>query len=211
MKRRIGIFIAFGMLVFLGLQGQDTGPAPEPVPNQDMEVQLTRIIEKNGESVYHAFFSLKELRPFSIIQFDRTADMYDNVFVTPKKFVSVLTPAELAELKSKIANYIMDFDVNKRAVILYKLGNWTSVDNQFTFIRTTHSISEIRLLESMAKVAETRNIFDSISKQGEFIIAKINQAERSEAYNNALNNVVSLTNNEQLNYYSKLYKELAIN
>lgn len=81
--------------------------------NSDNEVQvfINKLESQYGEETLKlSFYSINELRPYSILQYENTVNKYSNTWVTPIEYLSLLEPEDRESINTRIFSYINDFD-----------------------------------------------------------------------------------------------------
>ena len=172
-------------------------------------IQIESLSAKYGDKLFKAFYSVDELRPFSIVQIDKILEIYDNSWISPVGIVSKLDAKEKELLLSKVIEYIESFeDENKRKLMLYKLVSWCKADSQFEFIHHELEVYDDNILKAIdlnndEKVAVSTNLENS-----QKINVELTSQQKDFAYHQALNRISTLSTKEQLKYYGKIYTQL---
>jgi hypothetical protein len=160
--------------------------------------------------LFKCFYSLDELRPFSIIQFDKISRMYDNKWIPPGVILGKLDEEEREELFSKIVDYIDSFDNDgQKTFVLNKIKNWCITASHYNFMINKMGISLNSIIDAANKVSSVV----LAGSTGDIITARASDMkllDKDKAYISAINYVSSLAFEGQLNFYSELYHQLAL-
>lgn len=173
------------------------------------ESELDYLRNTYGEIVLESFYSLTEIRPYSIIQLDKTIELYDNTWLKPNDLVNMLSEEEKNQLYSSINQLIEDYPRSKRAVVINKIRNWCIARNQFEYLDTNLGINENVLIDYLVRVEETESLLDKFDRSGSLSFEQLTDSNKDEAYHSALDRLSEMNLKEQMIYYSKLYSELS--
>lgn len=208
MKKFIGfifIWVVLLALVYI-LYSEDQQTSIKEKPSEEIHL----IIEKYGDIAYRSFYSIDELRPYSIIQIDNISQMYGNKWLSPDLIIQKLTPKDKTILSKSIIEYINDMKKSKREYILTKIIYWCKADLQFSFINTDLGIYKGNILKAVHQVTSTQRIISKYYDLKASSVETLSPEQINKAYYETLNLVSSLKFQDQLKYYSEIYNELAI-
>ena len=180
-----------------------------PAKMIDVKTQVESLEKGYGAGLVESFYSLDELRPYAIIQMDKTIDMYENDWIAPSDVYKKLTPKERDLIKTKLIGFISSKPVEEREHLLTKIKSWCIADLQFEFIKSNYNQSEQTMLGIMKNLAGTSEVFETISKSGPCDLAKLSENEKNEAYNKVLNKIAEMKLNDQFKYYSAVFTNLS--
>ena len=172
--------------------------------------EIHSIIEKYGDRAYKSFYSIEELRPYSIIQIDKISQMYSNKWLSPDLIMKKITSKDKKILAKSIIEYINDMKKNKREYILKKIINWCKADLQFSFINNDLGIYRENILKAVHQVTGTQRIISKYYDLKADDVEKLSPEQMNKAYYETLNLVSSLKWQDQLKYYSDIYNQLAV-
>jgi hypothetical protein len=168
-------------------------------------VQIENLNAKYGDKLFKAFYSVDELRPFSIVQIDKILEIYDNTWISPVGIVSKLDDKEKDLLMKKVIEFIESFeDENKRKQLVYKLVSWCQADKQFEFINQELGVFN----ENILKAIELNNDEKVAVSKNQVVSDELTSQQKDFTYHQALNRISTLSSKEQLKYYGKIYTQL---
>lgn len=171
---------------------------------------LENLHSKYDEDFYLACFSVYEIRPYSILQFEQNVDIYTGEWITSKNYLSNLNAKEKELLKNKIAEYLLTEKAIEKSDIIEKINSWCINHKQFEFIIENYRITEKDFVGLLEKFEEFSNITNLVSNQGPEKIDKSNILQIDEAITNAENIISDMPLKTQLIIYSSIYRELSI-
>lgn len=175
---------------------------------------INKLIEKYDYKVFLSFFSLEELRPYSIIQFDKFAEKYETKWVNPNVFITELNESERDSLKLIITKYIYDnndklnYNNVNRYNLLQKVHNWNTAYDNISNIMFNYEISLTNILDQLYGISTTKVVLEKYARLGEFKSDVLSENDKNEAFHVALNRIASLSQKEQLRVFSELYQNL---
>lgn len=170
---------------------------------------LHKIVDKYGESAYRSFYSLEELRPFSIIQLDKTLELYTKDWISPGKYVSILDNSDKKLLRDKITGFLKEKDIEQRTEILNKIKYWCTAEKQFAVIRESMCIYDDAILKAVDNIELTSNLFDDGSfLKNEGDMSGLTSIDKDKIFSKTYNRLAGLEFRSQLYYYSRLFDEL---
>lgn len=177
--------------------------------NNSTQVKLNELVEKHGRVVYKSFYGIEEIRPYAIIQFDKTIEIYDNKWKSSSDYLAKLDQNDLNILNNKVANFIEESkDFNKES-LLEKINSWCVTQKQIDLIIEDFGISEDLLFKALFDSELTNTSFDHITSDPNWSIDKLDASEKERIMQNAFNKISALNLSEQLIYYSKMYDKLS--
>lgn len=177
-------------------------------PNSTNEQELHQMKERYGDDIYHAFYSLNDLRPYSIIQFDKTIDAYNNTWIEPDSLIQLLSPDQREALMGKVVYYLNTLPEKDSKSILCKIDNWCIANRQLKFILCTMRIPEEKVLSACMKIDIFNQGLNFISKRDSLSLNNISHKEVNQGLNEITNTLSGLNPTKQLHYYSRIYSEL---
>ncbi len=202
MKRTIMILLILLAAAFTCL-GQKTG-------NQsDVASKLSVIVAENESDIFVAFYSVSELRPFSIIQFDKTLETYSQEWVAPESYANLLNDNDKHELQLRITEYLESMPAERQNDIIDKIDYWCVNQRQFRLLIDHFEIEESDIINALNNLKLTSHVVGDIMVQSTRDISSMSEMQRNEAINLALNIISSKRLHEQLKYYSKLFDKLS--
>jgi hypothetical protein len=175
---------------------------------------INKLIEKYDYKVFVSFFSLEELRPYSIIQFDKFSENYNTKWADPNIFITELTQSDRDSLKLIITKYIYDnndnFNYNyvNNYNLLQKVQNWNIAYDNISNIMFNYEISLTNILDQIYGISTTKVVLEKYARLGEFKSDVLSENDKNEAFHAALNRIASLSQKEQLRVFSELYQNL---
>lgn len=190
--------------------------SPEITSNKTIDTEspsefLNKLESQYGEETLNiAFFSIEELRPYSILQNEATVSKYSNKWVTPAEYLSLLDESEKNELDSSVSKYIQDFELDRKQKVYSKiigyLYTYTIFENLFIANDNNY---KLKIFKALRQMQVTRTAFEHISTLGEFTSEDIGSVELNQAKVKAYNNISNLDEQSRLIYYSEFFKNLS--
>lgn len=162
------------------------------------------------ETIHLSFFSIDELRPYSILQNESTVSKYSNNWVTPMEYLALLSDTEKQELDSNIYNYIQDFDSVRKVKIYSKISNYLYTYTIFEnlFISNDDNF-KLKIFKTLRNMDVTRIAFEHISALGEFTVSDLNSNILNQAKVKAYNKIADLDDQSRQLYYSEFFKNIS--
>jgi hypothetical protein len=204
MKRKYDlaiIAIAFAMLVALPLKANNSMNA--------VKNTWENIFSKYNVNIYEALYSITEIRPYSIIQLEKTVSIYDNNWIAPETFAALLDEDEKEFLKHQLFQFILSMDNAKREALMKKIKYWCINDLQMELLNKAYEYQYSDIINSMYNLKLTRNILDDYNQRGSIDAAKLKEIELNKVYHKALNIISSIDQKDQLKYHADLFTDLA--
>ena len=168
--------------------------------------ELNSLYENYGDVLLKSFFSLEELRPFSIIQFDKLSDNYDNKWISPEKIVAGLKDEEKTMLLDKIITLIeSDENPANSTKTLDKIKSWCLAEVQFGFLTDKIGINQASVIKAIRNINTVRQITDT----GAPVKGNKQSDLDDKMFFGAINYISSLSFDQQLKYYSDVYNQLS--
>ncbi len=200
---RIIIILLILQATSLTCLGQRTG-------NQSkVASKLSVIVAENESNIFVAFYSVSELRPFSIIQFDKTIELYSPKWVAAESYADLLDNKDKQELQKRIAEYLESMPAEKQNDIIEKIDYWCVNERQFRLLIDHFAIKESDIIRALNSLKLTSHVVADILVRGDLDIRSMSDMQRNEAINLALNIISSKRLQDQLKYYSKLFNKLS--
>lgn len=175
-----------------------------------LEQNYESIFNRYEQNVYEALFSINELRPYSIIQLDKTIDIYNNEWIEPERYAAMLDANDKEVLKKQVFLLIASMDIEKRQQLIEKINSWCINDLQMHFFISDFGIELHSLVASMYALPLTNNILDTYNERGKIDASKLEDIKINKAYHSALNIISSIEMKYQLEYHSKLLADLSM-
>ena len=170
---------------------------------------INQLINDFDTTAYKAFYSIDELRPFSILQIEKISDMYvSDKWLSPALIVANLTDEDKNKLEDKIIEFIKRQVPEQKKLIYDRLKLWCMADLHFSFMQSKMEIYQQDLLK----------VFKNIDSVKKIIIPGIKQDLSSNQtaefggeylYYETINYISKLDYSDQLRYMSDVFKELA--
>ncbi len=197
------VFVAY---LLYSAQDVDSGGGEERVA-----AEINELTDKYGHRAYRAFYSIEELRPFCIIRNDKTAELYDNKWISPSKLVNLLDSEDKTSLKTDVIDYLGSLEDDKRVNrIISKLFNWCKVDIQFNYIESEMEVYKINLLKAL-RDADNEFFKENFKYERKgSAVEKMSEKQIEEIYYRALNAISSLNKKEILKYYGGVFDKLSL-
>lgn len=199
-------FLMFvGLLTFADPFAQETDKAVESNSGR-----VERIIGTYGDHAYRAFYSLDELRPFSIIQIDKTIDMYSNKWIEPDRIIAALESEDKVILVKAIDKMICGMKEGKGDLLLEKIENWCKADMHLELIENIYGFDRTHVLGLSAEIQGTDNVISQVPPQGPIDVGSMDGLEKNKAYHKMVNYISSLEFSEQMCFFSDLFRKLSV-
>ena len=173
-----------------------------------LQSQIEQLKEKHGENLFIAYYSIDELRSYSIIQLDKTIEMYNNRWITPEEIVTKLDNEDKATLNDKIIQRLKSFNNGKDQELIQKIQLWCVAKSQFDLISSQMGFNKTELLSVIKGMNFASDVFASINKTGNTEIDDLNHQKQNEVFYSVMNKVADLSFNEQLMFHSNLFAGL---
>ena len=207
-KINIGLIFLIGVLS-LSFPNLFSKENPEKLNTDKIMESLTDMENNYSDLLYKAFFSIDELRPYSIIQLDKISKIYDNKWISPDKINLLLDDNDRNVLIVQISEYIDNFnDEAKETSMLNRIKYWCIASLQFDLLLKQMEISH----ETLAKAF--------IASKAEYINPNTGELSRMEDnkltpesieknYFETLNHISALALVDQFRFYGNFYNKLA--
>lgn len=200
MKEKI-IFVFF-LVLLISAQGISQQDAKK----NNVETEIRNLENVFGNSFYKALYSIDELRPYSIIQIDKIAQMYDNNWISPKAIVAKLNHKDKEVLISGIVDYITNLETKKSEKnILNKLKAWCVAENQLNLIAKKIGIGRTNVLKIIMNYLPS----PTNSNTGEIIINDKANINEEYYYYATINQLSNLKPKEQYHLFANIFGALA--
>jgi hypothetical protein len=184
---------------------------PVPAGEKDTKVRLTLLENEFNGSLLRSFYSLEELRPYSIIQIDKIAEKYvSGAWLSPEETVNILDEKEKRLLLDKIAFWIdSQGDNYKKMRILDKIKYWCVADGEFNLLNSKMGIFDKNILKAINQTSMTKNFIPQLSEQGH-CTKEMTDEQIEKAYIDTYNFICNLPLEDQLKYYSEMFEHLSV-
>lgn len=200
MKEKI-IFVFF-LVLLISAQGISQQDAKK----NNVETEIRNLENVFGNSFYKALYSIDELRPYSIIQIDKIAQMYDNNWISPKAIVAKLNHKDKEVLISGIVDYITNLETKKSGKnILNKIKAWCVAENQLNLIAKKIGIGRTNVLKIIMNYLPS----PTNSNTGEIIINDKANINEEYYYYATINQLSNLKPKEQYHLFANIFGALA--
>lgn len=167
-------------------------------------------LQYGEETLKLSFFSINELRPYTILQNESTVSKYSNNWLTPIEYLSLLDNEDRTLLNSRILEYIEDFNQEKKERIYAKIANYLYTYSVIEkLIIGSDDSYKLKIFKTLRQLDITRIAFEHISTMGEFQISDLNSNELNQAKVKAYNNIADLDEQSRLIYYSEFFKNIS--
>ena len=178
----------------------------------DIRNQISSIIDSYHDKVYEAMFSITELRYYAILQNDQLIESYNNKWVSPKHYLSLLDSKDKQNLLKTVVGIIAESDDELfRKEIIGRLRNWCVAEMQFSFLIDEMGFDLSTIILSVHNIPGSHHIverfYDKMPQAGDG--TKLSPAQEQEAYFDALNLIASISFDQQMRYFSDMYNQLA--
>lgn len=181
--------------------------------NSDNEVQvfINRLESQYGEETLKlSFYSINELRPYSILQYENTVNKYSNNWVTPVEYLSLLEPEDRESINTRIFSYINDFDMVKQSKMYNKIASYLYTFNVIEKLLVgSDNKFKLKIFKTLRQLDATKVSFEQFSSKGEFEESDLNSNALNQAKVKAYNNISDLDEQSRLLYYSEFFKNIS--
>jgi hypothetical protein len=173
--------------------------------------ELNELYKQYDEGLLKAFLSIEELRPFSIIQFDKFSDKYKNEWTSPSKMIEKLNKHDRELLINRVADYLdRQGEQKNKSGIINKLKYWCIADEQFNILTEKMCLPDDIVFKALSEVAGTRNIFTQEKDDKLKDINNLNSLQVEQLYIETMNYISTLSLKEQLRCYGEVYSQLSV-
>ena len=170
---------------------------------------LSEVISHYDKSAYESFYSLDDLRPYSIIQLKKTIEMYEQKWIEPEKIVGMLDQDEKEKLREKIVEYINDLDVPGRKATVNRIKHWSIADRQLDFFKNTLLFDDDQLIEVFNNIKDIQPIFGNLNVQNSGNIDSLSSIQMNKAFNLTKNALAEMDYPKQLRIYAVMYSHFS--
>lgn len=172
--------------------------------SNNFEYNLETIFNRYSDNIFESIYSINELRAYSIIQLDKTLDIYNNTWISPETYSAMLNDKDKLVLKSRILEYIQTLDNSAKINMMNKIRFWCINDLQFHLLSDAYNFGMNNIIESMHSIPLTNSILDIYNERGTIIYENVSDKGINQAYHNALNILINIDFNQQIKYQSEL-------
>ncbi len=173
--------------------------------------ELTSLENEFGNSLVASFYSIAELRPFALIQLDKTMIDYEHRWTTPEDISQNLSKKEKQILKASVADFVFYSDPAQRELIISKVKSWCRADKLIQILFSSYGVTLDEFLKTSDKNFYTQIYAASGTKAEESSISNMTRLEKNKMYHLVLNEIASLGRAKQFEYFSMMFKSLADN
>lgn len=184
-------------------------PRTDGNKTDETESRLETLSREYDDALLRSFYSMDELRPYSIIQLDKTIEMYQNEWISPKEIVAALSEDEKRALLKSVVEYLRSFDSETRKKIFMKTEYWCKAERQLLFLVETMDFEPEHISAAISRLDEGKNILSRIAQSGESDSLKLSERQKDEYYYKTINFVSGLQKSSQMLFFSKVYERLA--
>jgi translation elongation factor EF-G len=199
MKEKI-IFVFLFLLII-----SNNGLSKNQNENDTIQKKVSALANKFGDTFFEAIYSIDNLRPYSIIQIDKIAKTYNNSWISPAAFVTMLNKKDKKILTNKISEFIADFEQKQQNETLNKINSWCIAENLLNIISGKIGIGRTNVLNIIITLLPA----PVNTNTGEIISAEKADNNEEFYYYSTLNQLSNLPLKEQYGLFSKLFGELA--
>jgi len=138
---------------------------PSTSHNKSITKDDKQTIISNLEDVYGkdnlilAYYSIEELRPYSILLFESTLSTYSKEWVRPIEYSSLLTEKEKNILEQRIIQYIEDSGAEKSEMIIHKISSYLYTTNTIENISINENEPLLKAIQTLISLKTTRIAF----------------------------------------------------
>ncbi len=203
------LFISISILIvgIFALKGFRTESQSEQKWNSSEA--LSDVISIYDKSAYRSFYSLEELRPYSIIQLKKTINMYEQSWIEPEKIVDMLVENEKYQLKDKIIEYMEALNLSKRKELVNRVKYWSIADSQFNFFKETLLFNNGQLLNVFYDIKEINPAFSQLNVQNSGNLDSLSAINKNKAINMTKNIIAEMEYSRQLQLYAIMYSHFS--
>jgi hypothetical protein len=196
--------LLLGIVFFAGWQGKKL---TETNDDKYVSEQIEHITQKYEDLAYRGFFSVDDLKPFSILQFEQTVNKYSGDWQKAENYTELLDRNKLKKLKKEIVSFISeDEDKDK---ILNKLKYWCVSSRQIDVLKNDFDIAVGDLLSIFYRNESTNSAFNILSIGGSFDPSKLTEIQTERLLNSCMNKIAEMSKKEQFKINSYVYAKLA--
>ncbi len=207
--KKFGLFMVLWLLLLSLVYLLHSEDQPKEAKPATIEMQVTSIVKIYGDGAFKAFYSLEELRPYSIVQIDQICDIYDNHWLSPSTILDKLDNDDKNLLTKSVAEYITSFnDPDKEKYILLRLVNWCKADLQFAFINNSLGIYQENIVQALNNVNKTNQYFLIYDVKADTVNQQKDQ-QNEYTYYQTLNLISTMKTPDQLKFYGDIFYQLA--
>jgi hypothetical protein len=162
------------------------------------------------QALYKSFYSIEELRPYSIIQLDKIADLYQNEWITPDNIVQRLDDSDKKFMIDKITELIESQETTDRGKnMLEKIKHWCMDYSLLSFINDKLGIEDKDIFNALYRIDATKEVMGQFVEKKSPVEDNFSDEGKCKAYYSAINYISTLDFNAELSYFSEVYKNLA--
>ena len=211
MSTRLFAGAMFAMLLFFFGYSQNKTTTPEPAGDSAVSSEINDLSENYDDLFFKAVYSIDELKPYSIIQVEKTCKIYNNRWISPDTLLRMLQEDDKTFLLSRIIEFVQNQPEKAyRKKLISQIKYWCMSWQQFDSLKDIFGFNDDFILSAMQKVASTRRLIMVYYDQQSFSEGKMIPAEREMAFYTTLNFISTLTFDDQLKYYSEIYNQLSV-
>lgn len=174
---------------------------------------ISVVNKKYPNSIFIAFYSIEELRPFSILKFEKYYSKYEKKWEKPEVLALNLTTEEKDSLMLSIIKYVEDNklilnnnNIN-RFEILNKIKHWNIAFTTLEQFMFNYDLNLADFLNLLHKNTYLTKELDEFARLGEFDSKMMSEIDHNEAYHTVLNKISNSNFKEQLKIYSEIYED----
>ncbi len=174
----------------------------------EVSEEIDSLYSKFDKVLIEAFYSVEELRPFSIVQIDKVIELYNKNegWLSPDILASKLDKKDIRHLMDRVVEYINSFSPESRKVkTIDKLSNWCKAYSQFKFLVEIMRVDDTNLKDLIHNV-NVKKGFDAKYFDIKSIPNKeLTFEQKKYVFYQTLNLLASMQMTQQFRYYVDIY------
>jgi hypothetical protein len=199
------IFLLLGTVYLVDSKATNQNKAVKS--NEDDEI--TQLINEYDSTAFKAFYSIEELRPYSILQIDRICALYGDSWLSPAIIYSSLNDKEKSYLEERIIEYLNNQTVEQKKKITERLKKWCAAEYQFSFMLNKMDVYKKELIKAFENVALSKNFVIQSKIKTQKDKNEVEQ-QNENLYYESINYISNLKFNEQMKFYSEVFYQLSL-
>jgi len=196
--------ILLGLVFFAGWQSKQLSATNDDDYVND---RIENITEKYKDLAYLGFFSVDDIKPFSILQFEQTVNKYTGDWQKAEHYTELLDKNKLQKLKKELVSFISENEDKDK--IINKLKYWCVSSRQIDVLKNDYEIPTGELLSIFYRNDKTNSAFNILSIGGSFDPSKLTEIQTERLLNSCLNKIAEMSIKEQFEINSYVYSKLA--
>lgn len=196
------------IVLYVAVFSRNNDKSPSSINN--IPEQMSSLLAKHNDDFYLSLFSISELRPFSILQFQKNTDLYNGKWINPSVYLANLDAKERELLKTKISEYLHSKGDDFSKKIIDKIDLWCSNHSNFDLIISHYGVSKENLVKILKRLDGFEHLSEVQSKTGPDSETINSHLQNDELFFLAENSIASKSKKEQFIIFSEIYKELSL-